>query len=163
VQRPPVAREHLVQGESPAGAHHAADFGVEARLVGHVHRAVLHPNHVEGRVVEGHGDGAARLERDPVSEPGAGGEHRAHPAVGLGEVEHRDPAPHRRGERARRPADAAADVEHVVAGPQARQAREFARGLGAPRVELVHGREVGPGEPVGVGAGGPQRGQDAVA
>ena len=131
----------LGQHEPAARAQHAMDLGVEAGLVGDVHRDIHRVGAIEARIAERHRRRVALLEVDPVLEA----QHLRQLARDLaelgGEVDAGDPGAEALRDVARRAADAAADVQDVVAPRDREQARELFRRLEAAAVEVVVRRQ----------------------
>ena len=79
VRRRDAGGQDLVKGQQAAGAQRAARLAVETGLVGHVHAHVLHPDHVERSVLEGHAEAVPDEEGDGLVQPDTLSEHAARP------------------------------------------------------------------------------------
>jgi hypothetical protein len=105
-----IAEQGVIGPEPAALPQHAANFAVEPRPVGNVHRHMLQQHGVEMAAIERKLERAVGLERHSRGLPGALGQITRGVHEGRADVDAGHLTAAARGEKSRRSADAAADV-----------------------------------------------------
>jgi len=131
----------------PAGPDDPEGFGVEAALVGNIHRDILRIGAIEAFRLERQIERARLAEVDAVAEPDLPGQTPGNVAEGFRQVDARDPAAEAVGHVAGRAADTAPDIQQAIAGRYRQQVGHFHRRLDPAPVEMIERREVAQGQP----------------
>src|SRR5882757_2251069 len=158
-----VADRDVPHGKSSAVRQHSACFGVQPRLVGHVHLDVLADGDVESAVGEGEFGDVRLADGYPVVEPDESVEPAVRLTVFVGEIHGGDAAAVAVGNVTGGAAHPAAGVEHPTLTCDLRQVHQLGGGVAAHRVEVLQQAQVGGRQAVEVLPGGNQRPLDVVA